>query len=90
MGPDEVARALPVIRERCEEIGRDPATLAVSDHIWTEHSAAAGAPRVERLAALRELGLSRVMTIVRASAESDEALESFAEDVRASGAELAA
>ena len=28
--PKEVAGALPVLRERCEEIGRDPATLAVS------------------------------------------------------------
>ena len=27
MSPAEVAEALPVIRGRCEEIGRDPATL---------------------------------------------------------------
>ncbi len=89
MRPDEVRAALPVIRSRCEEIGRDPATLAVSDHIWSEGVAVAGRARVDRLAALRDLGLSRVMTIIRASADSDEALESFAEDVRASGAELA-
>ena len=36
MSPDEVAEALPVIRGRCEEIGRDPATLPVSVHIWGE------------------------------------------------------
>src|ERR671923_834150 len=35
MSPDEVADALPIIRSRCEEIGRDPDTLRVSVHIWT-------------------------------------------------------
>ena len=34
MSPAEVAEALPVIRGRCEEIGRDPATLPVSVHVW--------------------------------------------------------
>jgi alkanesulfonate monooxygenase SsuD/methylene tetrahydromethanopterin reductase-like flavin-dependent oxidoreductase (luciferase family) len=28
--PKEIATALPILRQRCEEIGRDPATLAVS------------------------------------------------------------
>ena len=32
--PATVAAALPVIRARCEEIGRDPATLPVSVHLW--------------------------------------------------------
>ena len=36
MSPAEVAEALPVIRSRCEEIGRDPATLPVSVHVWGE------------------------------------------------------
>ena len=31
--PDEVREALPVIRSRCEEIGRDPATLRLSLNI---------------------------------------------------------
>ena len=30
LSPDEVRDALPIIRARCEEIGRDPATLPVS------------------------------------------------------------
>ncbi len=89
MGPDEVAGALPVIRQRCEEIGRDPSTLAVSVHVWNEQSAAAGRARIERLAGLREHGVSRVMTLIRASVVSDEALVSFDEDARAAGAELA-
>src|SRR6478672_2714984 len=35
MEPADVAEALPVIRARCEEIGRDPDTLALSVHIWS-------------------------------------------------------
>ena len=42
--PSQVAEALPVIRERCAEIGRDPATLAVSVHIWGEAGAVAPGP----------------------------------------------
>ena len=90
MSPADVAAALPVIRSRCEEIGRDPATLAVSVHLWGEDLAQAGARRVERLAGYRELGVSRVMGLDRAIAKSDEALESLAEDARAAGVEMAA
>ena len=89
MLPDEVAAAQPVIRQRCEEIGRDPGTLALSVHVWGGHLKEAGPPRVDRLAAYRELGVDRVMTFVRDAATTDEALESFAEDCRAAGASLA-
>ena len=87
MSPADVAAALPVIGSRCEEIGRDPASLRVSDHVWWE-DAGPGPARVDRLAALRELGLSRVMVLVRAAAETDEALESFAAEARAAGCDL--
>jgi F420-dependent oxidoreductase-like protein len=86
--PAEVAEALPVIRGRCEEIGRDPATLAVSVHLWGEQLTATGAPRVDLLVGYRELGVSRVMGLDRAIAESDEALESLADDARAAGVEM--
>jgi F420-dependent oxidoreductase-like protein len=88
MTPDEVRAAMPVIRSRCEEIGRDPASLAVSCHIWWEHARRSGRERVDLMAAYRDVGSSRVQTLIRSSAESDEALESFAEDCRAAGAEL--
>src|SRR5450759_2005944 len=88
MSPAEVAQALPVIRSRCEEVGRDPATLPVSVHVWGESIAAGGAARIERLAAYRDLGVSRVMGLVRESARSDEALESLVEDARAAGVEF--
>jgi len=90
MTPPDIAEALPVIRERCEEIGRDPASLRVSAHVWTEHMTGAGQRRVDRLAAFAETGISRIMTILRESARSDETLESFAADVRSAGLELAA
>jgi F420-dependent oxidoreductase-like protein len=85
LSPAEVVEALPVIASRCEEIGRDPATLSVSVHLWAEAIADGGPARIERLAAFREAGVSRVMGLVRASAQSDEALESLVEDARAAG-----
>lgn len=89
MSPDELRDALPTIRARCEEIGRDPASLAVSVHMWWGNLPPAGARRRELLAAYRDLGVSRVMTLVQAAAESDEALAALAEDARAAGVELA-
>jgi F420-dependent oxidoreductase-like protein len=89
LSPDELAEALPVIRSRCEEIGRDPATLKVSVHLWWGNAAKPGAERVERLGRYAELGVSRVMTLLRDSTTSDDALAGLADDARTAGAELA-
>jgi F420-dependent oxidoreductase-like protein len=88
MSPADVAEALPVIRSRCEEIDRDPATLPISVHIWGQDIARSGSARVDRLAGFRELGVSRVMGLDRASAKTDEALESLVEDARAAGVDI--
>ena len=90
MSPDELAEALPIIRSRCEEIGRDPATLKLSVHLWwrTPELARAGEERAAYLARFRELGVDRVMTLLQSSATDDEALPAFAEDCLAAGAEL--
>ena len=56
LSPGELTEALPVIRSRCEEIGRDPATLTVSVHVWGEDITGRGAKRVDLLASYRELG----------------------------------
>jgi F420-dependent oxidoreductase-like protein len=88
MYPEDLSKALPTIRARCEEIGRDPATLRVSVHIWWEHAQEAGAERAERLSAYRELGVSRVQSLVRAGVDDAEALGAFAEDCRTAGVEL--
>jgi F420-dependent oxidoreductase-like protein len=89
LSPAEVTEALPVIRRRCEEIDRDPATLPVSVHVWGDTFESGGARRVEELGAYRDLGVSRIMGMVKASVDTDEALETLAADVREAGVELA-
>jgi F420-dependent oxidoreductase-like protein len=88
MSPDEVRAALPTIRARCEEIGRDPATLRISAHIWRDDAQTAGQARIDKLAGFRDAGVARVQTLIAACVDTDEALESFAEDCRAAGATL--
>jgi len=91
MSPDEVREALPTIRARCEEIGRDPDSLAVSVHVWwaTPEWRDGGAARRSLLAGYADAGVSRVMGLLQESAGSDEALETLAADARAAGVELA-
>jgi alkanesulfonate monooxygenase SsuD/methylene tetrahydromethanopterin reductase-like flavin-dependent oxidoreductase (luciferase family) len=86
--PDEVVDARPVIASRCEEIGRDPATLRLSVNIGRDASSVEGAERVGLLRRYVDAGVDRVMTLIRASADDDGALERFAEDCVAAGAEL--
>ena len=91
MSPDELRDALPTIRARCDEIGRDPDSLRVSAHVWTGDPvwATAGDGRRKLLAAYAELGVSRVIGLLHASTDGDKALEQLAEDARAAGLELA-
>jgi F420-dependent oxidoreductase-like protein len=88
LSPDEVAQALPVIRSRCEEIGRDPQSLTVSIHVWWETLSQTGQRRVDMLGAYADLGLSRVIGMIRESVDSDDALAHWADDARAAGTEL--
>ena len=89
LDPDEVRDALPTIRARCEEIDRDPATLAISVHIWKETFSIPGQQRVDLLVGYRETGVDRVMGLDVGTATSDEALEALAEEARNAGLELA-
>ena len=86
--PAETAEALPVIASRCEEVDRDPSTLPVSVHLMREPLRPTGAPRIDLLAAYRDLGVSRVMGLNLDTARTDEALDSLAEDARAAGLEM--
>lgn len=88
LSPEEVVEARPVIDSRCGEIGRDPATLRLSVNIGRPQSSPVGAPRVDLLRRYADTGVDRVMTLVRACADDDGALERFAEDCVAAGAEL--
>jgi F420-dependent oxidoreductase-like protein len=92
MSPDEVRAALPVIRARCEEIGRDPESLAVSVHVWqqTPEWRTGGSRRQDLLCAYADLGVSRVIGLLQASADTDDALDTLATDARVAGVELSA
>ena len=87
-GPEieQIPGWLATIRERCEEIDRDPATLPVSAEMWW--NGATGRERVEGIARLAELGLARIHSNFAEAAGSDEPIHSFAEDCRAAGIEL--
>jgi F420-dependent oxidoreductase-like protein len=88
LAPAEVEAARPVIESRCEEIGRAPGSLRLSVNIGRDDSAIEGPPRVALLRAYADAGVDRVMTLIRASADDDGALERFAEDCLAAGCEL--
>jgi hypothetical protein len=57
--------------------------------MWGEDIAEAGQARIDRLAGFADAGVSRVMGLLRASAKTDDALASLAEDARAAGVSLA-
>ena len=88
LSPEDVVAARPVIASRCEEIGREPATLRLSVNIGRTESAQVGAPRIDLLRRYADAGVDRVMTLIRASAGDDGALQRFADDCRAAGAEM--
>lgn len=83
--PEDVEAALPVIRSRCTEIDRDPATLRVSVHVWGAADARGGAPRRDRLRAYRDLGIARVMLQGFGAVMDRGLLERIADDCAAVG-----
>ena len=83
---DEVGAWMPRIRQRCDEIGRDPGSLRVSALIWWK--GLSGLPRVEGLQRLAETGLACVHSDFADAVDSDEPIQSFAEDCRAAGVDL--
>ena len=86
MTPDEVRQALPVIRSRSDEIGRDPATLRVSVHLWGAAMAVAdGTQRQERLLEYAELGLARVIVQGFPGVQDPAALDALIRDCGEAG-----
>ena len=77
-----------MIASRCEELGRNPATLRLSVNIGREDTVREGDVRVDLLRRYADAGVDRVMTLLTASADDDGALERFAEDCAAAGCEL--
>jgi len=84
--PAQVEAALPVIAARCAEIGRDPATLRVSVHLWgTPADVAPGRERRERLRAYADLGCSRAIVQGFAGVGDERVLDGIADDCLAIG-----
>jgi F420-dependent oxidoreductase-like protein len=88
LSPDGVADLLPIVRRRCEEIGRDPATLRVSLYSRDDDVRPVGQARVDILGAFAALGLDRIVCFPSRWDLSLEAQESFAADCRAAGLEM--
>lgn len=86
MMPAAVEKALPVIAERCAEIGRDPSTLAVSVHLWGEAGGSAeGTARQERFLEYAALGVSRIMVQGFMGVTDPGALERLVDDCAEAG-----
>ena len=85
LSPADVERALPVIHERCVEVGRDPSTLRISVHVWGAADAPAGVPRRDRLRAYEGLGLDRVILQGFQAVTDVGHLAAVAEDCAAAG-----
>jgi alkanesulfonate monooxygenase SsuD/methylene tetrahydromethanopterin reductase-like flavin-dependent oxidoreductase (luciferase family) len=84
--PTEIEDAKAVLAQRCHEIGRDPATLRLSVHIWWQSLESEDQEGLLR--AYAHAGVDRVMALVRPSASDDAALERFRDHARAAGARL--
>jgi alkanesulfonate monooxygenase SsuD/methylene tetrahydromethanopterin reductase-like flavin-dependent oxidoreductase (luciferase family) len=84
--PAQIREALPLIRERCEEIGRDPASLKVSLYFWgAPADVRPGTERVERLIELAETGLDLAIVQGYMGTTDPAALDALIADCQATG-----
>ena len=87
--PDVIRERIADVRARCEEEGRDPATLRFSQYVRDEDVRDAGQARVDLIGRLAEVGLDRLVAFPTRWSPTVEAQAAFAEDCRAAGVELA-
>jgi hypothetical protein len=83
----DIPGALEVIRGHCEAVGRDPDSLRVSVHLWWGH-VPEGRARVQFLRGYRDLGLARVMTLVRDAVGDRDGVRRFVDDAVNAGYSL--
>ncbi|MDH5243061.1 MAG: LLM class flavin-dependent oxidoreductase, partial [Chloroflexota bacterium] len=88
LGADDVAARMRDVRARCEEEGRDPATLRFSLYARDEGMRDAGQERVDLLGRFAEIGLDRIVCFPTRWSPTREAQAAFADDCRAAGIEL--
>ena len=95
MAPGRLPAALATIRQRCEEVGRDPVTLRVSVHLWMRDldwlrdTGEQDLSMEQLLSRYQAAGVHRVMAMVPDCVEDEAALTRFARAARDAGAELA-
>jgi len=90
LDPAATAEHMAVARQRCEEAGRDPATLRISLYSRDGDVRPVGRERVDRLGEFAALGLDRIVTFPSRWDTSADGLARFAEDCRAAGLPFAA
>ena len=88
VGTAEAAELMALARARCEEIGRDPATLRLSLYCRDEDVERPGQKRVDFIGRCKEIGLDRLIAFPTKVAPTAEAQAAYAEDCRTAGAEL--
>ncbi len=87
--PEQVAETIPVIHQRCEEEGRDPATLRVSLYARDDDVREPGPARIDYMARLQELGLTRLVAFPPRWGPDTDTQAAFAEDCRSAGLQMA-
>ena len=85
----EIAERMASVRQRCEEEGRDPATLRFSLYARDEDMRDAGQRRVDLIREFVDIGLDRLVAFPTRWSPTTETQAAFADDVRAAGVELA-
>jgi len=85
-----VAERIAEVRARCEQEGRDPATLRFSLYARDEDLRERGQVRVDQLAALAATGLDRLIGFPGRWDPTTDGQAAFAKDCRAAGIALAA
>jgi len=88
LSPEQIAESLPLIRARCEEIGRDPATLRLSVYASDEEMREPGQARVDLIGRYAQVGLARLVAFPARWSPTEETHPRFAEDCLAAGIEL--
>jgi len=90
MSPEEIEDARPIIGARCEEAGRDPATLRLSVYASDEDMREPGAERIDMIGRYARVGLDRLVAFPTRWSPTTDAQARFAEDCRAAGVALQA
>jgi F420-dependent oxidoreductase-like protein len=88
LSTEEAAEAIPVVRSRCEEIGRDPASLKISLYCRDEDVKEPGQARIDFIGRCADIGLSRLVAFPTHWEPTTETQARFAQDCRAAGIEL--